>query len=62
LNRLEATHAFLFPQRADQIDAKCLQSAVQSHAWSSMFGGSKFTDHIMLTILETYEAYQQATR
>jgi hypothetical protein len=39
-------------------------AAVQSsHAWSDMFRKiNAFTDHILVTLLETYEAYQRANR
>jgi hypothetical protein len=39
-------------------------AAVQSpHAWGSMFRRiNEFTDSILVTILETYEAYQRAAR
>ena len=66
LNRLEATHAFLFFRNVliESMLKVYESAAVQSpHAWSNMFRRvNEFTDHIMLTILETYEAYQQATR
>ena len=66
MNRLEATHAFLFFRNVliESMLTVYESAAVQSpHAWSSMFRRvNEFTDHIMLTILETYEAYQHATR
>ena len=65
LSPLEATHAFLFFRNVliESMLTVYESAAVQSpHAWSSMFRRiNEFTDHIMLTILETYEAYQHAT-
>jgi hypothetical protein len=39
-------------------------AAVSSpHAWSDMFRKvTEFTDEILVTLLETYEAYQRANR
>ena len=66
LNRLEATNAYLFFRNVliESMLNVYESAAVQSpHAWSTMFRRvNEFTDHIMLTILETYEAYQRATR
>jgi excisionase family DNA binding protein len=66
LNRLEATHAFLFFRNVliESMLSVYESAAIQSpHAWSSMFRRvNEFTDRIMLTILETFEAYQQAMR
>ncbi len=65
MNRVEATHAFLFFRNVliESMLTVYESAAVQSpHAWSNMFRQiNEFTDQIMLTILETYEAYQQAT-
>jgi len=66
LNSVEATHAFLFFRNVliDSMLAMYESAAVQSpHAWSSMFRKiNEFTDHILITLLETYDAYQRASR
>ena len=66
LNSVDAAHAFLFFRN------KLLESmlnvyesaAVHSpHAWSSMFRKiNEFTDTILITLLETYEAYGKIHR
>jgi excisionase family DNA binding protein len=66
LNTVEATHAFLFFRNVlmESMLSVYESAAVRSpQAWSEMFKRvSEFTDHIMLTILETYEVYQRANR
>lgn len=66
LNSVDATHAFLFFRN------KLLESmlnvyesaAVRSpHAWSNMFRKiNEFTDTILITLLETYDAYGKINR
>lgn len=66
LNTVEATHAFLFFRNVlmESMLSVYESAAVRSpQAWAAMFKRvSEFTDHIMLTILETYEIYQRANR
>lgn len=66
LNSVEATHAFLFFRNVliDSMLSVYEAAAVSSpHAWSNMFRKvTEFTDLILITILETYEAYQRAGR
>lgn len=66
LNTVEATHAFLFFRNLllESMLSVYESAAVRSpQAWGEMFKRvSKFTDQIMLTILETYEVYQRANR
>jgi excisionase family DNA binding protein len=66
LNTVEATHAFLFFRNVlmESMLSVYESAAVRSpQAWGDMFKRvSEFTDHIMLTILETYEVYQRANR
>jgi excisionase family DNA binding protein len=66
LNSLEATHAFLFFRNTliESMLSVYESAAVRSpHAWSNMFRKiNEFTDRIMITILETYEAYQKIQR
>jgi excisionase family DNA binding protein len=66
LSSVEATHALLFFRNLliESMLAVYEAAAVQSpHAWSSMFRKiNEFTDQILITILETYEAYQRASR
>jgi excisionase family DNA binding protein len=66
LNSIEATHAFLFFRNVllESMLAVYESAAVQSpHAWSGMFRKiNEFTDQIMITLLETYDAYQRNTR
>jgi excisionase family DNA binding protein len=66
LNSVEATHAFLFFRNTllesmlDVYEAAAIRSP---HAWSRMFRKiNEFTDNILITILETYEAYQRVNR
>lgn len=64
LNSAEATHAFLFFRNVliESMLNVYEAAAVQSpYAWSDMFRRlNKFTDQILLVLLETYEAYQRA--
>ncbi len=66
LNSVEATNAFLFFRNVliESMLAVYESAAVQSsHAWSSMFRKiNDFTDVILITLLETYEAYYRASR
>jgi excisionase family DNA binding protein len=66
LDSVEATHAFLFFRNVliDSMLAVYEAAAVRSpHAWSDMFRKlNEFTDHILVTILETYEAYRRGER
>jgi excisionase family DNA binding protein len=66
LNSVEATHAFLFFRNMliESMLGMYEAAAVRSpHAWSDMFRKiNEFTDHILIKILETYEAYQRASR
>jgi excisionase family DNA binding protein len=66
LSNVEATHALLFFRNVliESMLAVYESAAVQSpHAWSNMFRKiNEFTDQILITILETYEANQRASR
>ena len=66
LTSVEATHALLFFRNLliESMLSVYESAAVRSpHAWSSMFRKiNEFTDRILITILETYEAYQRASR
>lgn len=66
LNSVEAAHAFLFFRNVliESMLSVYEAAAVRSpHAWSAMFRKiSEFTDHVLLTILETYEAHGRGTR
>ncbi|MFM8321959.1 MAG: helix-turn-helix domain-containing protein [Chloroflexota bacterium] len=66
MSSVEATHAFLFFRNLliDSMLSVYESAAVHSpHAWSSMFRKiNEFTDAILVTILETYEAYQRSSR
>jgi len=66
LSSVEATHAFLFFRNVllESMLGVYEAAAVRSpHAWSDMLRkSSDFTDQILITILETYEAYQRASR
>lgn len=66
LSCLEACHAYLFFRNmlVESMLAVYESAAVQTpHAWGSMFRRvNEFTDQILLTLLETYEAYRRATR
>ncbi len=66
LDSVEATHAFLFFRNLliESMLSVYEAAAVRSpHAWSDMMRRiNDFTDHILITILETYEAYQRANR
>lgn len=66
LNSVDAAHAFLFFRNVlvESMLSVYEAAAVQSpHAWSNMFRKvNEFTDQILITILETYEAYQRAGR
>ena len=64
LNSIEATKAFLFfrniliESMLNMYEAAIVRSP---HAWSNMFRMlNEFTDTVLLTILETYEAYRQS--
>lgn len=66
LNSVDATNAFLF-FRTVLIEAMLSvyeAAAVRSpYAWSDMFRKvNAFTDEILVTLLETYEAYQRTNR
>jgi excisionase family DNA binding protein len=66
LSSVEATHAFLFFRNMliESMLAVYEAAAVRSpNAWSSLFRKiNEFTDRILVTLLETYEAYQRAGR
>jgi excisionase family DNA binding protein len=66
LNSVEATKAFLFFRNMliESMLSVYESAAVQSpHAWSGMFRKiNDFTDIILITLLETYEAYYRASR
>ena len=66
LNSVEATNALLFFRNVliESMLSVYESAAVRSpHAWSNMFRKiNEFTDVILITILETYEAYQRASR
>ena len=66
LSSVEATHAFLFFRNVliDSMLSVYEAAAVRSpHAWSDMFRKiNEFTDQILITILETYEAYQRVNQ
>ncbi|MBN1145700.1 MAG: helix-turn-helix domain-containing protein [Anaerolineales bacterium] len=66
LSSVEATHAFLFFRNVllESMLGVYEAAAVRSpHAWSDMLRKiGDFTDQILITILETYEAYQRASR
>ena len=66
LNYVEAMHAFLFFRNVliESMLNVYEAAAVQSpFAWSDMFRKvNKFTDQIMITLLETYQAFLQSKR
>lgn len=66
LSVVEATHAFLFFRNVliDSMLTVFESAAVNSpYAWSDMLRKiNAFTDQIMVTLLETYEAYQRGNR
>ena len=66
LNSVEAMHAFLFFRNVliESMLNVYEAAAVQSpFAWSDMFRKvNKFTDQIMITLLETYQAFLQSKR
>jgi excisionase family DNA binding protein len=66
LNSVEATNAFLFFRNMliESMLSVYESAAVHSpHAWSSLFRKiNDFTDVILITLLETYEAYYRASR
>ena len=66
LSSVEATHAFLFFRNVllDSMLGVYEAAAVRSpYAWSDMLRKiGDFTDQILITILETYEAYERASR
>ena len=66
LSSVEATHAFLFFRNMllESMLGVYEAAAVRSpHAWSDMLRKiGDFTDQILITILETYEAYERASR
>jgi excisionase family DNA binding protein len=66
LSSAEATHAFLFfrnmlmEEMFNLFETAGIRS---SRAWGNMFRKvTDFTDHIMITLLETYDAYQRGGR
>jgi len=66
LSNVEATHAFLFFRNVllesmlNVYEAAGVQSP---YAWSDMFRRiHNFTDQIMITLLETYQAYQRSNQ
>jgi excisionase family DNA binding protein len=66
LSSVEAAHAFLYFRNVliDSVLNDYVSAAVRSpQAWSDMFRKvNDFTDRILVSILETYEAYQRANR
>ncbi len=66
LSYIEATHAFLFFRNVlmESMLSVYEAAAVSSpYAWSDMFRKvNAFTDQILITLMETYEAYQRANR
>ncbi len=66
LSVTEATHAFLFFRNLlmeSMLTVYEAASVRSPHAWSEMFRKmNDFTDQIMITLLETYEAYQRGNR
>jgi excisionase family DNA binding protein len=66
LSLLEATHAYLFFRNVllESMLAVYESASVNSpQAWSNLFRRvSEFTDQILVTLLETYEAYQRVSR
>lgn len=66
LNEVDAAHAFLFFRSVlmDSMLAVYEAAAVRSPtAWSNLFRRvNSFTDEIMIALLETYDAYQRASR
>lgn len=66
LSYIEATHAFLFFRNVlmESMLSVYEAAAVSSpYAWSDMFRRvNAFTDQILITLMETYEAYQRANR
>jgi excisionase family DNA binding protein len=66
LSSIEATHAFLFFRNVlMESMLKVYEAAAVSspYAWSDMFRKvNAFTDQILVTLMETYEAYQKANR
>lgn len=66
MSAVEATHAFLFFRNTlmeSMLDVYESAAVRSPFAWSDMFRKvSDFTDQILLTLLETYEAYQRANR
>ena len=66
LSVVDATHAFLFFRNLlieSMMDAYQAASVRSPVAWSEMFRKiTAFTDQILITLLETYEAYERGTR
>lgn len=66
LDSVEATHAFLFFRNTliESMLSVYESAAVHSpHAWSNMMRRiNNFTDQILITLLETYEAYHRSNR
>ena len=66
LNAIEATHAFLFFRNMllESMLAVYEAASVRSpKAWSDMFlRMTAFTDRILITLMETYEVYQRASK
>jgi excisionase family DNA binding protein len=66
LNCSEATHAFLFFRNLlmeSMLSVYEAASVRSPYAWSDMFRKvNEFTDQILVTLLETYEAYNRGNR
>ncbi len=66
LNSVEAVHAFLFFRNLlveSMLSVYESASVRSAHAWGEMLRKiNTFTDQILLTLLETYEAYQKNNR
>jgi excisionase family DNA binding protein len=66
LSFIEATHAFLFFRNLlmeSMLSVYEAASVSSAYAWSDMFRRvNAFTDQILITLMETYEAYQRANR
>ena len=66
LNSVDATHAFLFFRNTlleSMLDVYESAAVRSPHAWSDMMRKiNEFTDAILITIMETYEAYHRSSR
>jgi excisionase family DNA binding protein len=66
LNNVEAVHAFLFFRNVlfEAMLAAYEAAAIREpHAWSNLFRKvNAFMDQILMTLMETYEAYQRGNR